>query len=119
MDRQTHPVKVAAKRFRIMNDEENRPLESWGVAHVRFGEGEIKKCPEPFSSPETSYTVEIGSQSFFHKRKYATNNIWTAKYTWYNFLPKNLFFQFTKLMNVYFLIIMILQTIQVISISRG
>lgn len=47
------------------------------------------------------------------------NNIRTAKYTLFNFLPKNLFNQFSKMANVYFLCITFMQCINSISISDG
>lgn len=48
------------------------------------------------------------------------NNVVTSsKYNWFTFLPLNLFQQFAKAANVYFLIITIMQTIKVISISGG
>jgi len=40
------------------------------------------------------------------ERIFKKNEIHTAKYTWYNFFPKNLFSQFTKIANLYFLIMM-------------
>jgi Phospholipid-translocating ATPase N-terminal len=40
------------------------------------------------------------------------NNIVTSKYTVFNFLPKNLIDQFSKLANIYFLAMMILQVSQ-------
>ena len=43
----------------------------------------------------------------------------TTKYTLINFVFKNLMIQFSKLANVYFLIIMIMQTIKPISITDG
>lgn len=43
----------------------------------------------------------------------------TCKYTWWNFIPKNLFIQFTKLANAYFLLILILQVIKPVSITNG
>jgi magnesium-transporting ATPase (P-type) len=52
-------------------------------------------------------------------RVFCSNQIHTAKYTLLTFLPKNLFFQFTKLANIYFLVMMIFQTIPQISISGG
>lgn len=52
-------------------------------------------------------------------RRFCSNEIHTAKYTWWSFLPKNLFFQFTKLANIYFLVMMIFQMIPQISISDG
>ena len=49
-----------------------------------------------------------------------SNTVRTSKYTWYNFLPINLFEQFSKkAANLYFLIIMFMQMIKVISISNG
>jgi hypothetical protein len=41
--------------------------------------------------------------------KYKKNNISTTKYNLITFLPKNLFEQFTRLANLYFLFIAILQ----------
>lgn len=43
----------------------------------------------------------------------------TSKYRWWNFIPKNLCIQFSKLANVYFLVIMFLQVIKPISITNG
>lgn len=40
---------------------------------------------------------------------YISNQINTAKYTWYTFLPKNLFEQFRGIANLYFLFLVILQ----------
>lgn len=57
--------------------------------------------------------IDLGQGSFIG------NQIHTAKYTWWSFLPKNLFFQFTKLANVYFLLMMIFQMIPQITISDG
>ena len=43
------------------------------------------------------------------KRKpFVSNKIHTAKYNLITFLPKNLFYQFSKMSNLYFLIITIL-----------
>lgn len=49
----------------------------------------------------------------------STNEIHTSKYTWYTFVPLNLFEQFHCLANVYFLFIALLQTIPSISITSG
>lgn len=54
-----------------------------------------------------------------HPRDYKANNIKTSKYTMYTFLPKNLYEQFSKAANVYFLIITFMQMIPIISISNG
>eukprot|EP01016_Furgasonia_blochmanni_P015457 TRINITY_DN18440_c0_g1_i1.p3 TRINITY_DN18440_c0_g1~~TRINITY_DN18440_c0_g1_i1.p3 ORF type:complete len:121 (-),score=44.90 TRINITY_DN18440_c0_g1_i1:7-327(-) len=50
---------------------------------------------------------------------YASNGIHTSKYTMLNFIPKNMIEQFSKLANVYFLIIGAMQTIKEISTSGG
>ena len=48
------------------------------------------------------------------------NTVRTSKYTWWSFFPHNLFEQFSKKMaNMYFLVIMCLQMVTVISISNG
>ncbi|KAL7992917.1 hypothetical protein Chor_017173 [Crotalus horridus] len=49
------------------------------------------------------------------KRKYADNAIKTAKYNVFTFLPLNLYEQFHRLANVYFLLIILLQTFPQIS----
>lgn len=59
------------------------------------------------------------NDSHQHPRDYRHNNIKTSKYTWLTFLPKNLIEQFSKMANVYFLIISFMQTINIISISGG
>jgi phospholipid-transporting ATPase len=51
--------------------------------------------------------------------QFRNNAIKTSKYTCLNFLPKNLVVQFSKMANVYFLIISIMQCINIISISGG
>ncbi|CAO3598046.1 unnamed protein product [Absidia cylindrospora] len=43
------------------------------------------------------------------KRGYVTNKIRTSKYTWWTFIPKNLFEQFRRWANAYFLCMAILQ----------
>lgn len=50
---------------------------------------------------------------------YKTNKISTCKYNAITFLPKNLFIQFQKLANIYFLLVAILQSIPQISNSGG
>ena len=52
-------------------------------------------------------------------RKFPTNKIRTSKYTALTFLPLNLYTQFSKAANCYFLLIAYMQTIKSISISNG
>uniref|UniRef100_A0A8C6VCD9 Phospholipid-transporting ATPase n=1 Tax=Naja naja TaxID=35670 RepID=A0A8C6VCD9_NAJNA len=49
------------------------------------------------------------------KRKYADNAIKTAKYNFFTFLPLNLYEQFHRMANVYFLLMILLQTFPQIS----
>ncbi|XP_072100623.1 phospholipid-transporting ATPase IC-like isoform X2 [Mobula birostris] len=64
-----------------------------------------------------SYHTQIKERAFlcFKKRKYADNKIKTSKYNIITFLPRNLFEQFQRIANFYFLLICILQTIPAIS----
>lgn len=50
---------------------------------------------------------------------FLTNKITTSKYTYWSFLPKNLYEQFHKVANIYFLAIAVLQATPVISVSGG
>ena len=48
------------------------------------------------------------------------NSVRTSKYKWWTFLFHNLFEQFaTKMANLYFFVIMLMQMVEVISISNG
>ena len=57
--------------------------------------------------------------NFESPREYRDNKVKTSKYSLLTFLPKNLFEQFSKLANVYFLLISFMQMIPIISISAG
>ncbi|XP_066430585.1 phospholipid-transporting ATPase IK [Eleutherodactylus coqui] len=52
---------------------------------------------------------------FFTKKKYADNSIKTSKYNFFTFLPLTLFEQFHRAANLYFLFVIILQTVPAIS----
>ena len=51
--------------------------------------------------------------------KTSLNKISTSKYTWYNCIPKILFEQFSKMSNIYFLIIAVMQCFREISNADG
>ena len=53
----------------------------------------------------------VTNQENTHDRRMTSNSICTSKYTALTFIPKNLFEQFSKMANVYFLFIMVLQII--------
>ena len=59
-------------------------------------------------------------QAVWKRKDIKNNSVRTSKYTWWSFLPRNLFEQFsTKMANLYFLVIMFMQMIDRISISNG
>ena len=66
-------------------------------------------------TPLKFHQFKIGIQN----KNLNDNKIQTNKYTILTFLPLNLFEQFSKLANIYFLMIAILQTISIISITHG
>jgi phospholipid-translocating ATPase len=51
--------------------------------------------------------------------KFISNKINTAKYTWYSFIPKNLFEQFRGIANLYFLFLVILQMFPLFSAASS
>ena len=50
-------------------------------------------------------------------RPFKNNEIHTSKYNFITFLPKNLFYQFRKMSNLYFLTMSLLQVIIILLIS--
>ena len=74
---------------------------------------------------QTDYVVEVNK---YHSKKKGkkvkisnkiNNFISTSKYTWYNFVPKILYEQFSKMSNIYFIIIAVLQCFPEISNADG
>ncbi|XP_045128293.1 phospholipid-transporting ATPase ID-like isoform X3 [Portunus trituberculatus] len=65
--------------------------------------------------PETERHIIANSPEFNAQFNYAKNYIKTSKYTLFNFVPYNLFEQFQRLANFYFLCLLVLQLIPVIS----
>ncbi|XP_017563788.1 probable phospholipid-transporting ATPase IM isoform X3 [Pygocentrus nattereri] len=59
--------------------------------------------------------VKANDRDYNERFTYADNHIKTAKYTFYTFLPINLFEQFQRFANAYFLVLLILQLIPEIS----
>ncbi|XP_047740035.1 phospholipid-transporting ATPase ID-like [Hyalella azteca] len=67
------------------------------------------------SNIETERRIRANNPSFNAQFRYAKNFIKTSKYTVINFVPYNLFEQFQRLANFYFLVLLVLQLIPVIS----
>ena len=74
---------------------------------------------------QRDYVIDVNK--YFRKKngkrtkapKRFKNFISTSKYTWYNFIPKILYEQFSKMSNIYFIIIAILQCFPEISNADG
>ncbi|KAI9318829.1 hypothetical protein BX666DRAFT_2026132 [Dichotomocladium elegans] len=85
-----------------------------------------KKSPFPTASTE-SRTIYVNTEIPADQvddynqpiHSYCSNKIRTAKYTWYTFLPKNLFEQFRGIANLYFLFLVILQMFPLFSTSAS
>ncbi|VVC36361.1 Hypothetical protein CINCED_3A000306 [Cinara cedri] len=67
------------------------------------------------SAPEKERFIKANDSTYNAQFNYATNYIKTSKYTLLTFLPLNLFEQFQRLANFYFLCLMMLQMISIIS----
>ena len=65
------------------------------------------------------YTLFLGINKHYNSYLYETNQISTSKYTYLNAFPKILMEQFSRICNIYFIIIALLQTIKSISYSDG
>uniref|UniRef100_M3ZWN1 Phospholipid-transporting ATPase n=1 Tax=Xiphophorus maculatus TaxID=8083 RepID=M3ZWN1_XIPMA len=66
-------------------------------------------------SPEVERRLRANDRAFNQTWQYAKNAIKTSKYNLFSFLPLNLFEQFSRLANAYFLFLLILQLIPQIS----
>uniref|UniRef100_A0A669QE87 Phospholipid-transporting ATPase n=1 Tax=Phasianus colchicus TaxID=9054 RepID=A0A669QE87_PHACC len=103
------------------------------ISHVFIGEEsssvrmQTEAVREPQSNPE-AFTWEVQANNRAHheqlrkksafcfsKKKYAGNAIKTAKYNVLTFLPLNLYEQFHRMANVYFVFVILLQTFPEIS----
>lgn len=72
-------------------------------------------CLKKQKLKEDRRRIKSNSLSYNAKFQYASNAVSTSKYNVLTFLPKNLFEQFQRLANAYFLILLILQLIPQIS----
>ncbi|KAJ7424453.1 phospholipid-transporting ATPase FetA-like protein [Pitangus sulphuratus] len=67
------------------------------------------------SAPEEERQLQANNRDFNLQFEYANNSIKTSKYNFFTFLPLNLFEQFQRIANAYFLFLLILQLIPQIS----
>ncbi|KNC46548.1 uncharacterized protein AMSG_02983 [Thecamonas trahens ATCC 50062] len=82
-----------------------------GRAADEPADDEVGELSEGERKGESSRFVRVGEPS----EAYAGNAIHTSKYTWYSFLPRNLYEQFRRVANVFFLAVAILQQIPGVS----
>ncbi|XP_076059333.1 ATPase phospholipid transporting 8B isoform X2 [Oratosquilla oratoria] len=86
-----------------------------GIYTTLLGLFTAAQYPRPSRSFETERRIKANNPEFNQQFNYAKNYIKTSKYTLLNFVPYNLFEQFQRLANFYFLCLLVLQLIPVIS----
>ncbi|KAL7689767.1 putative P-type ATPase, HAD-like superfamily [Plasmopara halstedii] len=96
----------------VVVDEVDSPT---GLSQVQEDYFNNEKPPD---DPNYRY-VHVNAPELNAARNYCSNLVITSRFTPYNFLPKLLFYEFSKLANAYFLIISIMQTIKPISNTGG
>ena len=106
------------------NRNKNKNINSKNKKILKENKKENKKENNSFN-----YIVKIDkyirtnnhNKKLLNERKESIpkNSISTSKYTYFNFLPKILFEQFSKIANIYFLIIAFFQVFKEISNSNG
>ncbi|MEE6487402.1 hypothetical protein FKM82_014884 [Ascaphus truei] len=93
-----------------MSQREKQKTESHGIEGDSGYTWEVKANDRAFH-----HAFKKKSRLFFKTRKYADNSIRTSKYNILTFFPLNLYEQFHRAANLYFLFIIILQTVPAIS----
>ncbi|KAL8613378.1 Phospholipid-transporting ATPase ID [Nucella lapillus] len=75
----------------------------------------MKPCWANEKPPEIERRIKVNDGEYNAQFEYAQNKITTSKYNIVTFVPKNLFEQFQRLANAYFLGLLILQLIPPVS----
>ena len=106
--------------LKVPRENKDEPLSS-DLDSAREDTKDASKIAKPATTQSRKMDLESSALAAFRKTRGIRNNtVVTSKYTWWTFLPVNLFLQFTtKVANLYFLVIMFMQMIKVISISNG
>ncbi|XP_012735271.2 phospholipid-transporting ATPase ID [Fundulus heteroclitus] len=73
------------------------------------------ECFPKTEGAELERKLRANDREYNRSFKYATNAIKTSKYNFFTFLPLNLFEQFQRIANAYFLVLLVLQIIPEIS----
>lgn len=75
----------------------------------------LARCCKRAEDPNAIRVVHGSSRGKNNQLGYTNNRVTNTKYTWWNFLPLNLFNQFSLHLNRYFLFIAILQLFEVLT----
>jgi phospholipid-translocating ATPase len=113
-DHKRHSLKERLHRRMGSNSEKKR--DSLGKETGPLDSGDVTSSEADNDEQDAGRTVYFNIPLPAHERdeeghpkaQYARNKIRTAKYTPLSFIPKNLWFQFHNIANVYFLFIIIL-----------
>ena len=101
------------KEYENANDSDNNDFNKYKAKTLSSRNSSESEIIEE----EQLYPIYINFPEFNDQEE--DNSISTRKYKWYNFFPKMLLIEFSRLANSYFLIIAVLQTIKEISYSDG
>ncbi|KAM4832660.1 putative phospholipid-transporting ATPase IM [Urocitellus parryii] len=98
-------------------DFQASPEEKTSSLHKSASDGHKQLIPTPAGPfpPQVERIVKANDREYNEKFQYADNRIHTSKYNILTFLPINLFEQFQRVANAYFLFLLILQLIPEIS----
>ena len=78
-------------------------------------ESKAKVVPQTAGAEGSNRTVQIRGDH----PDFASNKVVTSRYTWYNFIFKNLWLQFNKVANIYFLVLACIQVIPETTTTNG
>ena len=99
------------------NEINSENYDEINTKKIQIEEKLIKKNEEKENLEQDMYAVFINNPLLNDKQENNKTN--TSRYRWFNFLAKILMEQFSRLVNVYFLIIAVLQSIKEVSYSGG
>lgn len=91
-----------------------------GQQQLREGDDDGSDDDDQEEEEEEAYRyVYLNSPEENAALEYCSNTVVTSRFTIYNFIPKLLFYEFSKLANAYFLMISVMQTVKPISNTGG
>ncbi|KAI9980905.1 hypothetical protein PInf_010250 [Phytophthora infestans] len=116
----TAPYALLAQPSPLRDEIEADSILGSNVVDVHVDDvAELSQIQEDTKREEAE---DIDDRDYRYKNtalNYCSNLVITSRFTVYNFLPKLLFYEFSKLANAYFLVISIMQTIKPISNTGG